>query len=251
MCDAVRDRAVVHFVERIEDVMATLRNETQPIMALLVEPYDRDERTLAGTVRALRQRMPALPIIGYCQAGHEHSEGIRDLVIAGVHELVFRGVDDRGVVLRSVLSSARHACVANVVLADLLPILPPPLHPFAKFCVGHPQSAHTVGQVAHALGVNRKTLVNYCARAQLPPPASLLAWCRVLVAAYYLVHTPRTVEKIALQLDFPSDTALRNMIKRYTGVCAQELRNRGGPKFVLMRLAHACAAYRASQRAQA
>ena len=251
VCDAVRDRAVVRFVERIEDVMLTLRNETQPMLALLVEPYDRDDRKVAGTVCAIRQRMPALPIIGYCRAGHEHSASIRDLVVAGVHELVFRGVDDSGVVLRSVLGSATHACAADAILADLLPILPPPLHPFAQFCISNPQSAHTVSQVANALGVNRKTLVNYCARAHLPPPASLLAWCRLLVAAHYLVTTPRTVEKIALQLDFPSDTALRNMIKRYTGVRAQELRNRGGPRFVLARLSQSCAAHRASPRAEA
>lgn len=249
--DAVRDRAQVRFVERIEELLFNLRSETRPILALLVEPTDRDNRKLAGTVCSLKQQMPALAIIGYCRIGHEHSASIRELAAAGVHELVFRGVDDSGVVLRSIVGSAVQACAAEVILVRTLPLLPTPLHPFIKFCIANPQNAHTVGEVASALGVNRKTLVNYCARASLPPPASLLAWCRLLLAAHYLGTTTRTVEKIALQLDFPSDTSLRNLIKRYTGVRALELKTRGGTLFVLGRMRDTLEAHRAARTAGA
>ena len=244
--DAVRSRAVVRFVDRLDELLLTLRTEEQPILALLVEPKDRDDRQVAGAVRSLRQRLPTLPIIGYCRIGHEHSAAIRELAVAGVHELVFRGVDDSGVMLRSVLGSAAHATVAEVVLAELLPLIPAPLHPFIRFSVTSPQHAHSVGGVAGALGINRKTLVNYCARANLPSPGRLLSWCRLLLAAQYLATTTRTVERIALQLDFASDTALRNMIKRYTGMRAQELRHRGGASDVLAHLTRALSSHRTS-----
>jgi AraC-like DNA-binding protein len=245
LCDAVRNRADIRFVERLDEMLSTLRTEEQPILALLVEPRDRDDRQVAGAVRSLRQRLPTLPIIGYCRIGHEHSASIRELALAGVHELVFRGVDDTGVLLRSVLSSAAHATVADAMLGELLPLIPAPLHPFIQFCLKSPQHAHSVGGVAGALGVNRKTLVNYCARAELPSPGKLLSWCRLLLAAHYLATTTRTVERIALQLDFASDTALRNMIKRYTGMRAQDLRHQDGASVVLAHLRQALASRRA------
>jgi AraC-like DNA-binding protein len=245
LCDAVRNRADVRFVERLDEMLSALRTEEQPILALLVEPRDRDDRQVAGAVRSLRQRLPTLPIIGYCRIGHEHSASIRELALAGAHELVFRGVDDTGVLLRSVLSSAAHATVADAMLGELLPLIPAPLHPFIQFCLKSPQHAHSVGGVAGALGVNRKTLVNYCARAELPSPGKLLSWCRLLLAAHYLATTTRTVERIALQLDFASDTALRNMIKRYTGMRAQDLRHQDGASVVLAHLRQALASRRA------
>ena len=250
ICDAVRNRADVRFVERLDELLGTLRTEEQPILALLVEPRDRDDRQIAGAVRSLRQRLPTLPIIGYCRIGHEHSASIRELAAAGVHELVFRGVDDTGVMLRSVMGSAAHATVADAMLSELLPLIPAPLHPFVQFCLKSPQHAQSVGGVASALGINRKTLVNYCARANLPSPGRLLSWCRLLLAAHYLATTTRTVERIALQLDFASDTALRNMIKRYTGMRAHELRHHDGASVVVDHLTRALASYRANQAAK-
>jgi AraC-like DNA-binding protein len=250
ICDALRNRAEVRFVERLDELLLTLRTEEQPLLALLVEPRDRDDRQVAGAVRALRQRLPTLPIIGYCRIGHEHSASIRDLAAAGVHELVFRGVDDTGVMLRSILASAAHATVAEAMLGELLPLTPAPLHPFIQFCLKSPQHAHSVGGVAAALGINRKTLVNYCARANLPSPGRLLSWCRLLLAAHYLATTTRTVERIAMQLDFACDTALRNMIKRYTGMRAHELRHRDGASIVVAHLTRALSAYRATHTAK-
>ena len=48
-----------------------------------------------------------------------------------------------------------------------------------------------------------------------------------------LTSTTHTIDAIAMRLDFPSDTALRNMIKRYTGLRASEVRARGGMQCIL------------------
>jgi transcriptional regulator GlxA family with amidase domain len=79
--------------------------------------------------------------------------------------------------------------------------------------------------------------VNHLRAAAAPPPQELLAWCRLSVVAELLSTTPRTIESIALQLDFPSDTALRNMMKRYTGLRATDVRTRGGIRCVMDALA--------------
>jgi hypothetical protein len=41
------------------------------------------------------------------------------------------------------------------------------------------------------------------------------------------------VEQVALLLDFPSGTSLRNMMKRYTGLRSREVRENGGVQCVL------------------
>jgi AraC-like DNA-binding protein len=244
VADAIRHRAQVAFVERVGELTSRLATEVCPIIAVIVEPTDRDQRSVADTVQTLRARLPQLPVVGYCRIGLEHSSGIRALAAAGAHELMFHGVDDRGVALRSVLAAGAQACTAEQVLAQLVPLVPKCLHAFVSFCVRFPQKAHSVAEVASALGLNRKTFVNYSTRTQMLAPAELLAWCRLLLASHYLATTTMTVEHIAMQLDFPSDTALRNMMKRYTALRAQEVRARGGLPCLLSIMRAAIAAHR-------
>jgi transcriptional regulator GlxA family with amidase domain len=107
----------------------------------------------------------------------------------------------------------------------------------------HPETQR-VADLANALGYHRKTLVNHCTQARVPPPQELMAWCRLTVAAGLLQTTPRTIESVALGLDFPSDTALRNMMKRYTGLRASEVRAAGGMRAVIAAFEAALGSYR-------
>jgi transcriptional regulator GlxA family with amidase domain len=86
---------------------------------------------------------------------------------------------------------------------------------------------------ADALGLDRRTLVRRLERAGLPPPRRIAGWCRVIVAARLLDDPIYTLEQAALRLDFPSGTALRNMLIRYTGLAPREIRENGGVRCVL------------------
>ena len=101
-------------------------------------------------------------------------------------------------------------------------------------------SHHQAGfEVAYALGYHRKTLVNHCSQAEFLPPHELLCWCRLAVAGELIATSCRSIESVALQLGFPSDTSLRNMMKRYTGMRASEVRERGGARCVVVALRRA------------
>lgn len=152
--------------------------------------------------------------------------------MAGVHELLYEGVDTAGVALRAVLESAQRAQVGERAAAALMASVPERLWAFIKQATAHPE-IHRVSELADALGYNRRTLLNHCTSAGYPPPHELLAWCRLAVVGELLTSTTRTIESIALQLDFPSDTALRNMIKRYTGLRASDVRAQGGMRSIL------------------
>jgi AraC-like DNA-binding protein len=230
---AVRDHALVQFVGSAGELREKLADAPALPLALIVEPRDCDGRSTADLVRECAVAHPRLPIVGYCRAGYEHSRDILELGVAGVHELLFHGVDDSGVALRGVLTSANQACAATQVLRAIVDDVPSGLLPLFEFCLAYPERATSVQAVAHVLGVHRKTLVNHCAQASLPPPGAVIAWCRLLLVGHFLETPGRTVEGIALRVEFASATALRNMLRRYTGLRPQQVRERGGLRCIV------------------
>jgi AraC-like DNA-binding protein len=98
------------------------------------------------------------------------------------------------------------------------------------------------------MGVHRKTLVDRLKAAHLPSPRAMIGWCRLLMAARLLDDPGRTVEQVALKLDFPSGAALRNMFKRYTGLRTTEVRENGGVRCLLHAFKRELAAVTAGKR---
>ncbi len=230
---ALRGRARVQWAESMAELRSAVRRHRGPIAAVFLAPRDATGATAGPVVRDLATVAPNVPVIAYCRTGIEHSRDIRALAAAGVHEFLFVGVDDAGAAVRTVLASAQRACAVEAVLAALRPRIPESLHPLAEYGVAHPDHARSVAAIAAMLGVHRKTLFNHCRRAGAPAPAELLTWCRLLLAAHMLATTASTVEAVAMDLEFPSDTALRNTMKRYTGQRASDVRRRGGLSYVL------------------
>ncbi|MEP6998853.1 MAG: helix-turn-helix domain-containing protein [bacterium] len=232
---ALRDRHHVQFIERVAELEHVMTTTTGVIAAVLVEPRDIDGRSVSDALTRMCATDSAPPIVGCCRAGVEHTADIRALVLAGVNELVFEGVDDAGYTLRAILESAQRARVGERAASALKTIVPETLWPFIAQVTAYPDTQR-VADLADALGYHRKTLVNHCALAHAPPPQELIAWCRLAVAAELLQTTPRTIESIALGLDYPSDTSLRNMMKRYTGLTASAVRDAGGVRVVVAAL---------------
>jgi len=212
------------FVASVAEVLQALRADRSAIRAVVLEARDASGRPTAGLARQITRLFPATPVIGYCSLRAEDSQDIIALSSAGVHELLFKHQDDHATLLRTILLSAEQACVADLVLHHLGTRLPPRIRPLVEYSLTNPEEAHSVEQVARALGVHRKTLVNQCKVEGFPPPGAVIAWCLLLLTAGLLAAPGVTVERIAVQLNFPSATALRNMLKRYTGLRPAELR---------------------------
>jgi AraC-like DNA-binding protein len=156
--------------------------------------------------------------------GAESSHDIIALSSAGVHEIVFKHQDDHAAPLRRLLMSAEQACAADIVLHHLGARVPQRVRPLVEYCLRNADEAHSVDEVAHALGVNRKTLANHCRAEEFAPPGTVVAWCLILLTTALLATPGITVERIAMQLNFPSGTALRNMIKRHAKLRPADLR---------------------------
>ena len=228
LVDAFRGRASLSFVETFSALTAALRAQLDAVDAVVIPARDAAGAEALSMVPEIARQWPRTAIIAYVGAGPQHSTDIRGLAAAGVHQFVFPGFDDSGIALRGILGAARRQCAADCVMQHLSTVVPVKLHPMVHMALARPDAIATVRALADALGVQRHTLYNWCVAAGFLRPEEVLIWVRLALVGYYLDETGSTVEAIALELAFPSDTALRNSIKRYTSCRATELRRAGG-----------------------
>lgn len=222
--EAVRGRARLLVASSLGSLRQLASLDDPALVALVVEPRDETNTPVHPFVREFVGRSPHVPVIAICDPGAGLSRDLLELAQAGTHEVVIRGAGDDGHGLRAAIEAGQRTNAGMRTLALLTPLVPSELAGFVEFCVYFPHEAKGVAQVARALGVHRKTLVNQCARAGMPTPSVLVSWCRVLHAAVLLSSSTRAVDHIARLLDFQSGTALRNMFRRYTGMRPSEVR---------------------------
>ena len=233
LAGALRGFARFRAVASLEECRALLHEELATVAALILEAQDLSGVPTMPFVAQVNDSLPTVPILGYCDVGPRRGGEAVALIRAGAHDIVLRGVDDGALALRDAVVGASHSTAANRVIIALRPLVHPSVLPLLEHCLTFGRSAISVMAAAQALGVHRKTLVNLCARSKLPPPAMLVGWCRLFLVAALLERKSYTVERIAHELEYPSSTALRNAIRRYVGVTATEIRERGGLQFVL------------------
>lgn len=226
-----RGAAAVRFCATVGDALAAALGPD--VGMILVAPRDGAGVPTDGLIATLRHDRPAIPVIAYCAPALDATADIHAAARAGASALLFRGVDDVGMALRSALLSARDDCAAQRVLRELAGLVPDPVRPILEHCLGHARTPLTVHGVARALGVHRKTLVSRLAHAGLPGPRAVIGWSRLLIVAHALEDPGLPVERVALEFEFPSSTALRNILRRYTGLRPAEVRENGGLTCVL------------------
>jgi AraC-like DNA-binding protein len=239
LAGALRGFARFRVATTLDQCRVLLHEELATVAALIVEAQDTSGVPTLSFVAQLSTTLPAVPIIGYCDVGARKGGDAVALARAGVHDIVLRGVDDGVLALRDALVAAAHSTGAKRVMAAVEPFIQRSVLPLIQYGLTYGRRAVSVTGAAVALGVHRKTLVNQCSRAKLPSPAIILGWCRIFLVAALLERQPYTVERIAHELEYPSSTALRNMLRRYVGFTASDIRARGGLQFVLERFERA------------
>lgn len=228
---ALAGRADVHFCDLRGDLVGLAVRAR--VGAVIAEPRDRCGNDVSGTVAALRDALPSVPVIAYIADGHATSGDILAMARAGVHDLVRIGFDDVGFALGTALASATASCATETARHELASLVSADAWPFVSYCLTRAHAPISVRDAADALGLDRRTLVRRLERAGMPQPRRVAGWCRVIAAVRLLDEPIYTLEKAALCLDFPSGTALRNMLLRYTGLKPREIRENGGIRCVL------------------
>ena len=203
---------------------------------VVAEWRDASGAIIEATIRDLHADYPAVPILVYAPLT---PRGARDMLAgarAGATDVVIANFDDIGLALRHRIAAAQTAALADHVVSRLAPLVPESVARMLGFFFRHAQSAPTVAATAVALRVHRKTLALHCARAGLATPSALCCWARLILAAQRLEDPSRTTERAALELGFPSGSAFRKMLKRYTRLSPSDVRERGGSAHLIQLL---------------
>ncbi len=229
--EGLRGRADFVPVATCRELRALVTART--VVAAIVEPRDADGLLTAPTVRWLREGFPHMPVIAYCTLAQIAAGDLLALAQADVSALVVQGIDDAGALLEAALEDAGDGALSRRAWASIRDDVPAAARPVVELCLASARQAPTVADIARALGVHRRTLGDRLARAGLPTPQAIVGWSRLLLAARLMEDPHRPLERIALELRFPGAASLRNMLRRYTGLRARDVRASGGFERVL------------------
>jgi AraC-like DNA-binding protein len=227
--------AAVCFCEQREELAALASHPSTVVV--ITETRDSDRAPVAPVVARLTAGPSSVPVIAYIGWPGTAPDDIVDVVRAGASDLVRAGFDDAGVAFRTALRTAVLHTTANVIKRDVEAVVPARVWPVVAYALNHADRDLTVTELACALGVHRRTVARRLRAAGVPGPRALIRWCRLILAARMLEGNVRTVESVALGLDFESAGALRNALRRYAALTVSEVRRADG----FRRVAHAFA----------
>jgi AraC-like DNA-binding protein len=101
-----------------------------------------------------------------------------------------------------------------------------------KRALRHAHSHLPASRLAALVQMHERTLRKYCEARSLPSPQILVGWARLLTAALYLDDPGRNIAEVADLLGYPTPSALRKQIARYTRRSPRELRDDGAVRVV-------------------
>ena len=220
--------ANVRFFSGADELFAAA--QTQWANAIIIEPLDDANQSTAPIVRRVRNGFPSIPVIVYTGTEQSETRSLVQIIRAGGDAIAVRGVDDILGQLKHIVEVSTLTRVSSETLQQIEPELSPEVRPILAFCLENAARELSVQEVADALSVHRRTLVNRLRSAGLPGPAWIITWCRLSVASRLLDDPARSVDQVAATLHFASPSAFRALCKRHTGMRPQELRQRGAPQ---------------------
>jgi AraC-like DNA-binding protein len=218
--DAVGAGVILLFFESFLE----MRNDAEVALASIVilDAFDRHGESSASTFAGLTPSSSPQALILYASSA-EISAGA---VTAPLTDIILADSTDTPILLKALVTRSSMRFAADQVLESLRARLAGPVMRLAETAIRQP-GCTTVSTLADRIGVHRQTLARWCRTHTSIPPEELLVWCRVLLVSALLEHTDYPISALADHLEFPSAIALRNQIKRYTGLTGLEVRAAG------------------------
>jgi len=255
---AARQRliALVSEPERVARLRAAFGNdyhaaESQPelirasrlpgVELVVISPFDREKRSLASAVAAIRASRASPPVFIYADRSIESVREMIALAHAGARGLILAGVDDDKSRLQRLLEAGTLERAIETVRAATREKMHPRYVPLIARCLENITERLPATALARSLGVRRRTLTSWAESAGVRGIRSLTSRCRVLVAIEMLRSPHQSIEQVALSLGFSSSAHLHNTIKRYTGHRPRETLNRGSADWLGVLFHSACA----------
>ena len=207
-------------LESPPDLIAASRSQRAELVVIsALDCHKRPHSTVVAAIRASR-RSP--PVYVYVDRSTEAVRELMPLARAGARGVIVAGVDDDAAALRRLLDSRTlEQAIARVTIA-VYETVKPRYAPLVTHCLEHITDPPTADAFARAMSVSRRTLTAWATSAGVRGVRALTSRCRVLVATEMLRNERRSVEEVALELQFASSAHLHNTMKRYTGLRPRE-----------------------------
>ena len=202
------------------------------VRLVIAEPRDPRNEETAPVVRAIRAAYPSIPILALCDLTADDIHLLVDLVRSGADDAIVRGADRVSTAAATLLARGAARQVAVRALGEIRDLDSTDARAILTFAVEHPAAKRPVEQVARALRVSRRTLVNRLSGAGLPGPSVFVAWGRLLVAASSLDDPAKSVRDVARTLGLRSNAGVHVLCRRHWGLSVRALRD-GGSQVVL------------------
>jgi len=184
-------------------------------------------------IKRVHDHYPTIPVIGYVDFTPQQARDIFAVAQAGAREIILREFDDLHAVARRIYHIGLACRLAELVVQRAAPYVSRSVQELIRLCVTHAQTLTGVDSAAAMMHRTRKTVSNWLRDERLPPPHRIVGWSRLFLAIKLLEGSSEPIERVARELRFMSGTALRNMLRRYTGLGPEYLRTHGGFDLVL------------------
>lgn len=195
----------------------------------LIDADHPDTATVCRRISNLRRTFPDIAIITCIDA--DRAEEYFDLGGLGVDGLVVS--DERPTKVRADVDAALSRARAHRIRRALDKRLEAPGPEAMAWAVEHAGPDTSVRRLAAALGHSPRTLRTALQEADLPGPARILLWGRLLLAGARLGDDDRRVEDVAFSLGYATATSFARAMKVHTGLAPAAVSRRGGLEVVL------------------
>ena len=189
---------------------------------VIVSALDFQKRPLSTAVAAVRASRRCPSVFVYTDRSIESLRQLMPLARAGARGVIIAGVDDSPTTLRRLLELTTLEQAVATATTAALDVVKPRYAPLIVRCLEHIEDRPSADAFARSLSVSRRTLTAWANSAGVRGIRALSSRCRVLVAIEMLRDRRRSVEEVALELQFSSSAQLHNTMKRYTGLRPRE-----------------------------
>ena len=202
--------------------------EAERITCVLTELRDADGNCIRDALMRIVSRFPDLPIVVVMSMNRESVHDLVALARVARIRVAVRPYDNvAAAVLEAATCNSENP--STRAMCELLGRHVPRALRQVSYVLSDPSAtALHVTDVCRRVSMPRRTINDRLRRENLPTLERLIGWSRVLHALWRLDGGHIKFEAVAKQLGFNTGSALRHMVKRYTGMTASEIYAAGG-----------------------
>lgn len=228
--DALGDLVAIEFCAYAVDLVRLVTRTSAHLV--VAEPFDADGTRTGPALSGLRIRNPELHTVVYMSLT---PADVHAAVEGWATDVVVRNHDNAARILRRALADAPTTASPGTLLAATATFAPRPVRAFFEYCAWKAHKVKSARVAAVEARMSYRTVSRWMRAAGLPTPGTVLAWYRLLHAAWQLEIRLLKLAAVAELVGFPSGRALAGSLKRHTGLSWPELRDKVGFAGLLLR----------------